>query len=147
MVRLTERLNDELDSIWVKDHDYTGAAKKLAEYEDLEEQCIKENTWGLRILLKIWKEFFEDIQELYEYRKLKKQGRLLELPCKTKDKVYYIVVGGRKDIIKSTKVIQIIIKDIDNIIIQCEKGVTLKPNQVFSTYEVAEQVLKERKNC
>jgi hypothetical protein len=38
MERLTERLNDDMDAIWVKDHDYITAAKKLACYEDLEEQ-------------------------------------------------------------------------------------------------------------
>lgn len=38
MERLTERLNDELNGVWVKDHDYISAAHKLAEYEDLEEQ-------------------------------------------------------------------------------------------------------------
>lgn len=35
MERLTERLNDELHGICVKDHDYISAAKKLADYEDL----------------------------------------------------------------------------------------------------------------
>lgn len=38
MERLTERLNDELNGVWVKDHDYISAAHKLEEYEDLEEQ-------------------------------------------------------------------------------------------------------------
>lgn len=38
MERLTERLHDELNGVWVKDHDYISAAHKLAEYEDLEEQ-------------------------------------------------------------------------------------------------------------
>lgn len=38
MERLTGRLNDELNGVWVKDHDYISAAHKLAEYEDLEEQ-------------------------------------------------------------------------------------------------------------
>lgn len=66
------------------------ALKKLAEYEDLEEQCIKETTFSLRLLLKKWKEFFEDIQELYEYRKLAKQGLLLKLPCKVGDTVYML---------------------------------------------------------
>ena len=38
MERLTERLHDELNGVWVKNHDYISAAHKLAEYEDLEEQ-------------------------------------------------------------------------------------------------------------
>lgn len=87
---------------------------------------------------------YKCFNKLGEYEELEEQGKLLKLPCKSGDKIYYIVRGGRKDIIKSTKVIQIIIKD--SIKIQCEEGVTLKPSQVFSTYEVAEQVLKEKKN-
>lgn len=38
MERLTERLHDELNGVWVKNHDYISAAHKLAEYEDLEQQ-------------------------------------------------------------------------------------------------------------
>lgn len=63
---------------------------KLAEYEDLEEQCIKETTWSLRLLLKKWNEFFGDIHELYEYRKLEEQGLLLKLPCSIGSDVYFI---------------------------------------------------------
>lgn len=59
----------------------TACVEKLAEYEDLEEQCIKETTFCLRMLLKKWKDFLEDIQELYWYRGLEKQNRLLKLPC------------------------------------------------------------------
>ena len=68
----------------------TQVKTKLGKYEDLEEQCIKENAFGIRLLLEKWKEFFEDIQELAEYRKLKKQGRLLILPCVVGDTVYVI---------------------------------------------------------
>ena len=43
MERLTERYdvapNGESD-VWVKQHDYSSAARKLAEYEDLEEQGL-----------------------------------------------------------------------------------------------------------
>lgn len=67
----------------------------LKAYEDLEEQCIEENQCGLRELLLKWKAFFDDIAELYEYRKAEEQGLLLRLPCKVGDAVY-IVVG--KDI-------------------------------------------------
>lgn len=77
--------------------------------------------------------------KLGEYEDLEEQGKLLKLPCKSGDKIYYIVRGGRKDIIKSTKVIQIIIKD--SIKIQCENGVTLKPDQIFLIYEEAKQAL------
>uniref|UniRef100_A0AAU8AYX2 DUF551 domain-containing protein n=1 Tax=Dulem virus 35 TaxID=3145753 RepID=A0AAU8AYX2_9CAUD len=59
----------------------TDLYEALKHYEDLEDQCIKETTWSLRMFLKKWNEFFEDIQELYEYRKLEEQGLLLKLPC------------------------------------------------------------------
>lgn len=63
---------------------------KLAEYEDLEEQCIKENSWCLRMLLHKWEEFINDIQELYKSRKLEEQGKLLKLPCKLGDTTFWI---------------------------------------------------------
>lgn len=63
---------------------------RLADYEDLEEQCIRDNTWGLRILLTKWKEIVKDIQELYAYRKFEKQGKLLKLPCAVGDTVYEV---------------------------------------------------------
>lgn len=67
---------------------YGKYADKLAEYENLEEQCIKENSFGFKMLLEKWKEFIDDIQELYEYRKLEEQNLLLKLPCAVGDTVY-----------------------------------------------------------
>ena len=72
----------------------TNALNKLAEYEELEERCCKENSWGLKMLTEKWKEIIEDIQELYEYRKAEEQNRLLKLPCKAGQKVCLL----RKDI-------------------------------------------------
>lgn len=66
----------------------TNALNKLAEYEELEERCCKENSWGLKMLTEKWKEFIEDIQELYEYRKAEEQNRLIKLPCAVGDTVY-----------------------------------------------------------
>lgn len=43
MERLTERYGiapDGESDVWVKQHDYISAARKLAEYEDLEEQGL-----------------------------------------------------------------------------------------------------------
>lgn len=34
MERLTERMNDEINGVWVKEHDYISAAHRLADYED-----------------------------------------------------------------------------------------------------------------
>lgn len=66
------------------------ALKNLKEYEDLEEQCAKENGFCLRMLLQKWKEFIDDIQELYGYRKLEEQGRLLKLPCAVGDTIFHL---------------------------------------------------------
>lgn len=79
------------------------AIKKLAEYEDLEEQCIKENSFGFKMLLEKWKEFSENIQEFYEYKKLEEQNRLLKLPVAVGDMVYTIdtTESGRFIILES----------------------------------------------
>ena len=72
---------------------------KLAEYEDLEEECIKETSWSLKILLKEFFEEAEDIQELYEYRELKKQGKLLKSPCAVGDIIWGNDFGESRDYI------------------------------------------------
>lgn len=69
---------------------------KLAKYEDLEKQCIEENQCGLRELLLKWKEFFDDIAELYDYRKAEEQGLLKMLPCRVGDTVYVSTKTIRK---------------------------------------------------
>lgn len=61
---------------------------KLTKYEDLEERCIKETTWSLKELLYKWKVFYENIAELYNYRKLEEQGLLLRLKLKVNDVVW-----------------------------------------------------------
>ena len=113
----------------------TVALNKLAAYEDLEEQCIKETTWGLRMLLSKWKEFFEDIQELYEYRRLNKQGRLLKLPCEVGDVVYRLYTVD--DVVK---VYEHRITTLTNIVNIMETGEIGKT--VFLTQEAAEAALK-----
>lgn len=66
------------------------AYEVIKRYEELEKQCNEENSWGLRMLLYKWKEFIGDIHELYEYRKLEEQERLLKLPCKVGDMLYIL---------------------------------------------------------
>lgn len=73
------------------------AYQKLGEYEDLEEQCIQENAWGLQMLLEKWKEFLEDIQHLYEYRELEGQGKLVKLPCTVGDTVYHTCIPRNEE--------------------------------------------------
>ena len=53
--------------------------KALADYEDLEEQCIAENQCDLKMLLFKWTEFFDDIAELYDYRAIGTVSEFREL--------------------------------------------------------------------
>ena len=51
---------------------------KLADYEDAEEQCIKECGCGLNMVIQKYKEFLEHMHELAEYWELEEQGLLLK---------------------------------------------------------------------
>lgn len=97
MDRLTERTGEgqAIPRMDLKNNGHQKCMERLAEYEDLEEQCAKENSWCLRMLLHKWKEFIEDIQELYEYRKAEEQNRLLKLPCAVGDTVYRVHKGTK----------------------------------------------------
>ena len=80
MERLTERLHDELNGVWVKNHDYISAAHKLAEYEDLEEQgrllklpcSVGDTVYVLRIDNSVYmmsnKKVWEIVEEKFEIR-------------------------------------------------------------------------------
>ena len=89
MERLTERMNDELNGVWVKDHDYISAAHRLADYEDtgLTPGEVL-NLWGewnamMRVLNSIGS--YDRLRELAE---ADKEGRAVILPCKVGDVVY-----------------------------------------------------------
>ena len=111
MERLTERYGiapDGESDVWVKQHDYISAARKLCDYEDLEERLHKifgeESTFSLadvidalemklsepdkkhpvnaRILT------YEEANKWQEYKDLEEQGLLVRLPCKVGDMVY-----------------------------------------------------------
>lgn len=69
---------------------YEEIYKKLADYEDAEEQCIKECGCGLNMVMHKYKEFLEHMHELAEYWELEEQGLLLRLPCKVGDTIYVI---------------------------------------------------------
>ncbi len=121
----------------------TNALNKLAEYEELEERCCKENSWGLKMLTEKWKEFIEDIQELCEYRKAEEQNRLLKLPCAVGDTVY-IVKGGE---VLRNYVVQIHIAQVEaQTFFSCYDdcfGIEQIGKTVFLTREEAEAALKE----
>lgn len=111
MERLTKRYGiapDGESDVWVKQHDYISAARKLCDYEDLEERLHKifgeESTFSLadvidalemklsepdkkhpvnaRILT------YEEANKWQEYKDLEEQGLLVRLPCKVGDMVW-----------------------------------------------------------
>lgn len=96
MERLSENLCDLINEkvCCLNQIEYTLLDKALTRfkgYEDLEEQCIKDNQCDLRELLMKWKAFFDNIEELYDYRKAEERGLLLRLPCKVGTTVYALV--------------------------------------------------------
>ena len=111
MERLTKRYGiapDGESDVWVKQHDYISAARKLCDYEDLEERLHKifgeESTFSLadvidalemklsepdkkhpvnaRILT------YEEANKWQEYKDLEEQGMLVRLPRKAGGTVY-----------------------------------------------------------
>lgn len=124
----------------------TNALNRLAEYEDLEEQCIQENSVGIRMMIKKFGEFIKGIQELEEYRELKSQGKLLKLPFKVGDKVYLVRYGEfpREYLIVDSIVYEIAIyeKDIYFKCTEC-RGFKLKSfgKTAFCTRQEAEEAL------
>ena len=72
-------------------HAYDGKPiDKLAKYEDLEEQCVKDNLFGLHELCEKWKAFYKDIEELLNYRKKQEQGLLIKLKVPLGTKIWYL---------------------------------------------------------
>lgn len=87
MERLTERWGE--NDVWVKNHDYVSAAYRLAAYEDtgLEpKQC--ENAKA--IIESAFSNDTSKAERIRELLKADKEGRLVVLPCKVGDTVYYI---------------------------------------------------------
>lgn len=111
---------------------------KLANYEDLEEQCIEENQCGLGEVLLKWKAFFDDIAELYDYRKAEEQGLLLRLPCKVGDTVWQIHTIPKSN----RKIIAEVVADAFFIALCVLEGRFGK--KVFLTREEAESALAEK---
>ena len=145
MERLTEYTGEgqAIPRMDLKNNGHQKCMERLAEYEDLEEQCAKENSWCLRMLLHKWKEFIEDIQELYKYRKAEEQGKLLKLPCAVGDTVY-IVKGGE---VLRNYVVQIHISQMEaQTFFSCYDDcfcIEQIGKTVFLTMEEAEAALKE----
>ena len=134
MERLTERYDvtpDGESDVWVKQHDYISAARKLCDYEDLEEQGLL-----VRLPVKIGDDIYKipskanyDLNVLNGY---KANNRVYH------QKVYSIVFSQR------------------GWFVQCDKDSIHVPNVIcvdveygktwFLTREEAEKKLKEMKN-
>lgn len=93
MERLTERYDvtpDGESDVWVKQHDYISAARKLCDYEDLEEQGL---------LVKLPDDLFKKVYRItYEYTECSKFGETV-IDCENyncncdcdSEKKFYIV--------------------------------------------------------
>ena len=128
----------------------TNALNKLAEYEELEERCCKENSWGLKMLTEKWKEFIEDIQELYEYRKAEEQNRLIKLPCAVGDTVYsfsfyrvYVMHVESFITYEDHIDVRLVSDTPENPFLKCDIDIKELGKRWFLTREVAEAALKE----
>ena len=89
MERLTERMNNELNGVWVKEHDYVSAAHRLADYEDtgLTPGEVR-SLWGE------WNAMMSVLNSIGGYDRLRelawadKKGRVVVLPCSVGDTAY-----------------------------------------------------------
>lgn len=98
MERLTERDSNcadpkEIYGVWVKNHDYISAANRLADYEDTgltpeEIDMDHEAAEQLRHLCRNC-----DLDRLEKLAEADRDGRLVVLPCKVGDMVYFTLLG------------------------------------------------------
>lgn len=154
MERLSDRAIEILDDLGTDRLGYHSeylplieAAHKLAEYEATglepsEIQCAKENLH----ILDLFKEQAQDAEECIRIAEARRDGRLMVLPCKVGDMVYY----RRGQDILGDNVARIIIDGIDNQVLVgahkafmfCDFG-----RNVFLTREEAEDALKQQQEA
>ena len=80
--------------------------------------------------------------KLQHYEDLEEQGRLIELPCKVGDTVYYIT-GIHNTLIKPTKVEEVYFGDVFGVHVSTQNtSFTLVEGEFFLTKEEAEAALK-----
>lgn len=103
MKRLTTRDANCADpktlyGVWVRNHDYISAANRLADYEDTE--LAPEEVTALGNLFdyaleesKTLTEQLELLKRLRELAEADRDGRLVVLPCKVGDTVYFALLG------------------------------------------------------
>ena len=66
------------------------AHETIKRYEDLEEQCNKDNYVSIQAMLMKFKEFMSDMHELCEYQELEEQGKLIKLKWAAGDTYFEI---------------------------------------------------------
>ena len=84
--------------------------------------------------------------KLQHYEDLEEQGRLIELPCKVGDTVYYIT-GIHNTLIKPAKVEEVYFGDVFAVHVSTQNtSFTLVEGEFFLTKEEAEAALKGAEN-
>lgn len=150
---IMQKIPDDNKYYW--EHKQTAEwLRELKRYKDLEEKCIKENSFSLRALLEKWNAFCDDIAQWLEWRNLKESGRLVILPCEVGDYIYDIseFTDGNEHpemIVVRAYYIELSL-DADGEINYCIAGYDYKKEDfgktVFHTIEEAEAALKGEKN-
>lgn len=155
MERLTERYviaPDGESDVWVKQHDYILAARKLCDYEDLEERLHKifgeESTFSLADVIDTLETklsepdkkhpvnarilTYEEADKWQEYKELEEQGLLVRLPVPLGSKVYWISTRDKQNPIIFEKIFVL-------------GMLYFWDSTVFATREEAEKKLEEMK--
>ena len=157
MKRLTYLSNND---VRIKTNSVEKLARKLAEYEDLEDRLngvsVKQVVDGfIKTVENQTNEEYEhgriltnaEANQWNEYRQLDEQGLLLRLPCKVGDTVYSIANDGKIYPVKATKEVRIV-NGVLHILCESCKYVDLVSyddigKTVFLTQAEAEQKLKK----
>lgn len=164
MERLTERMNDEINGVWVKEHDYISAAHRLADYEDTGLSPESVEALKLSMMGKAISEIKEfnglPIDRLRELAEADKEGRIVVLPCKVGDTAWVKDRAGTpREMRLESPDIRFVCTDEDNLCMSmCSRtrdGLCayriMNDNsdigkRVFLTREEAEAALKEVQN-
>ena len=132
MERLTERDGLLVHSKLSGEFGSQTILQALADYEDLEEQVLKSTGTDLASM----------VGEFMHYYNLKKENRLLELPCKVGDTVYLV---DYEENTYDEGIVNKVYVDSDGICIDSdyEIGTCVESDYVFFTEEEAEKALAE----
>ena len=105
-------------------------AERLTEYDSHGDVYVKHH------------DYISAAEKLARYEDLEEQGRLIELPCKVGDTVYYIT-GIHNTLIKPAKVEEVYFGDVFAVHVSTQNtSFTLVEGEFFLTKEEAEAALK-----